>query len=225
MKNRKAVIITIVIVAIIMLAVASWLIYKRFFKKDSTDEDVKDETMPDWSTNNSTTPTYSQTTFGTSFPIKKGARGSEVEKIQAAINKKCGAGLTTDGDFGPRTESALLSCYNTKEVSSALFTQMGFDLGGSPAVPTGFSRGNKVYLKGSSAGIYSFPEAKGQWIVGNVTKSILGTNPFGTWVGKANSSFDKVLVVGYIGKDGKPVVLSPAKEFFVSRLLISKSAY
>jgi hypothetical protein len=225
MKNKKAVIITIVIVAIIMLAVASWLIYKKFFKKDSTEEDVKDETMPDWGTNNTTT--YSQTQLSNAtFPIKKGMKGSEVEKIQAAINKKCGAGLTVDGDFGSRTESALFSCYKTKEVSTALFTQMGFDLGsGSPAASTGFSKGNKVYLKGNSVGIYNFPESKSQWIVGNVTKSILGTNPFGTWVGKANSSFDKVLVVGYIGKDGKPVVLNPPKELFVPSLLISKSAY
>lgn len=223
MKNRKAVIIIIVIVAIILLGVASWLLYKKFGKKDSTeDEDLdlaKDESNPP----PSYTPSYGS---GASFPIKKGMKGSEVEKIQLAINKKCSAGLVPDGDFGNKTKTALQSCYNVSEVSQALYTQMGFDLGGSPAAAsTGFSRGNKVYLKGSSAGIYSVPEAAGQWVIGNVTKAVLKTNPFGTWVGKANSSFDKVLVAGYINNNNTPVILNPPKELFVRSSAISKTPY
>lgn len=231
MKNRKVVIITIVIVAVVLLSLASWLLYKKFFKKDSSeDNDVSKDGMPDWSS----TPSSSSSTIysapasssGTSFPIKRGMKGADVVKIQEAINKKCGAGLVTDGDFGRMTESALMSCYKTKEVSQALFTQMGFDKTSSPAPSvTGFSKGSKVYIKGDSIALYSYPEAKSKWVIGNISKAIVKTNPIGTWVSKANGTFDKVSVIGYINLKNEIVVLSKPQEVFVYSSLISKSAY
>lgn len=229
MKNRKVVIITIVIIAVVLLSLASWLLYKKFFKKDSSGGDEKkDDVVPDFSS----TPSSSSTIYsapassGISFPIKRGMKGAEVVKIQEAINKKCGAGLVTDGDFGRMTESALNSCYGTKEVSQALYTQMGFDKTSSPAPSkTGFSKGNKVYIKGDAISFYSFPEAKSKWIIGSIPKSLAKTNPIGTWVSKANGTFDKISIVAYQKLNGEAVVLSKPQEVFVYSSLISKSAY
>jgi hypothetical protein len=39
--------------------------------------------------------------------LKKGDNGSEVKKLQENLNKVIGAGLSADGDFGPKTETAL----------------------------------------------------------------------------------------------------------------------
>ena len=39
--------------------------------------------------------------------IKKGSRGDDVKKLQQALNKACNCGLSEDGVFGAKTETAL----------------------------------------------------------------------------------------------------------------------
>ena len=55
---------------------------------------------------------------GTHF-IKKGVKSPLFKKIQEALNKKFGAGLVVDGNFGDKTEEALKQCYSKIPEKSA----------------------------------------------------------------------------------------------------------
>lgn len=177
--KRKAVIIIIIIVVIILMAVSAWLIYKKLFKKDGgTGEEFIP--FPDPNAGGGYSPA--------SFPVKKGMSGPIVIDIQNAINKKCNAGLTPDGAFGPMTEAALKSCYaGITEVSQAVYTQMKIDASAAPSsqcpkgmipdpsygcimagagkttTPTGFQPGDKVYARtlGQTL-LYKIPSANSE---------------------------------------------------------------
>ena len=43
------------------------------------------------------------------FLIRRGARGDYVQQIQTCLNRVNGAGLVTDGIFGPLTEAAVIN--------------------------------------------------------------------------------------------------------------------
>jgi peptidoglycan hydrolase-like protein with peptidoglycan-binding domain len=63
------------------------------------------------------------------FPLKKGSNTSKapinyVKSLQAAINVKCNQKLVTDGVFGPKTESAVISCLGTPTVSFQQYQQL-----------------------------------------------------------------------------------------------------
>ena len=138
--NKKAVIIIIVIVVVILLAISSWLVYKKFIKKSEDEGTDGDYNLPPINYPGGA-PSGGYTT-PISFPIKRGMNGDSVIQIQNAINKKCNAGLTPDGAFGPKTESALSSCYKTTSVTEALLTQMKFDAGaGASGCPGGYYKG------------------------------------------------------------------------------------
>ena len=51
------------------------------------------------------------------FSLKKGDKGNEVKKLQQALNLQ-GANLTVDGDFGQKTQDALLSITGETEIKS-----------------------------------------------------------------------------------------------------------
>jgi hypothetical protein len=85
--KRKAIIITIVVAVLILVAVASWLIYKKFFKKENTD------------TNADTTPPPIGTT---SKPV-----GLNVKAFQIYANSKgYTPKLLEDNKWGPATAAA-----------------------------------------------------------------------------------------------------------------------
>lgn len=54
-----------------------------------------------------------------SYPLKNGVFNSAlVSQLQKILNSK-GAALTVDGDFGPKTEAALLKYYGKKQIDNA----------------------------------------------------------------------------------------------------------
>lgn len=62
----------------------------------------------------------------------------------------------------------------------------------------GFKKGSLVYLKSNDSSIYSYPEFKGDNIIGNVTKGLLGNKPFAKFLDKADNKFIKVETIAFI---------------------------
>lgn len=64
-------------------------------------------------------PTPTVISTSSSYPLKNGVFNSAlVAQLQVILNGK-GASLTVDGDFGPKTEAALLKYYGKKQIDSA----------------------------------------------------------------------------------------------------------
>jgi len=211
--KRKAIIIIIIIVVIILMAVSAWLLYKRFGgKKTGTGE----EFIPDPNVGGGGGGGYSPA----SFPVRKGMSGPIVVDVQNAINKKCNAGLTPDGAFGPKTEAALKSCYaGITEVSQAVYTQMKIDTTTPAGVvvpptwrpsttqPTGLKPGDKVYAKTlGTLLLYKIPSSS-SGSVGKIEIGITSQNcgekdyvyvcshlPIGTYISDSVEGFSKIRV-------------------------------
>jgi hypothetical protein len=216
--KRKTVIIIIVIVVVILMAVSSWLIYRRYFKKEKTNI-VDEPIIPDYSSGIGSGG-YAQT----SFPIKKGMNGAEVTDIQNAINKKCNKGLVADGAFGPLTEAALKSCYNTTTVSQTLYTQMKFDSGSTQATNVWPKVGDKVYLKGGSGNLYSYPSFSANYLVGSVEKNYFLDKPIGVYVSSTTGGFVKITVFGY-KPHGSSTYIAKTLQVFIPNTSIQKTPY
>lgn len=93
----------------------------------------------------------------------------------------------------------------SKEPSS--YTPVAKDLSYTPPKVTvknnntkGFSGGSLVYLKPDNASIYSYPEFKGDYIIGNVNKSQLLDKPFAKFIEKAANGFVKIETIAYTPK-------------------------
>lgn len=212
--KRKTVIVIIVIVVIILIAVSAWLLYKKFNKKEDT------LPSPDLGGGSgSTGGGYSQA----SFPIKKGMSGSMISDIQDSINKKCKTNLITDGAFGPKTESALKSCYGTTTVNQELYTQMKIDgagsgcpegqykvpgigclkIGGNTPVPvaTGLQKGNVIFAKMPSLVLFSTPS--GNSSIGRIGNNFDISKPIGIYETASTEGFVKIwLNVSYVTNNG-----------------------
>jgi len=212
--KRKSVIIIIVIVVIILIAISAWLIYRKYFKKEEFKDDYVPP-VPDYSGGTSYVPA--------SFPIKKGMRGQGVVDVQNAINKKCNKGLITDGEFGPKTEAALKSCYNYTTVNESLYTQMKMDLGGASANVGGFVAGAKVYLKSDSVNVYSYPSFNTSYLLGTLKKSFFLDKPVGQYLGPASTSFAKIKIGAYKRLSGSDMI--GVKDVYVKDIDIQKSPY
>jgi hypothetical protein len=61
----------------------------------------------------------------------------------------------------------------------------------------GFSKGNLVYLKRDNASIYSYPEFKGNFVIGSVSKDRLLDKPFAKFIEKAGNGFIKIETIAY----------------------------
>ena len=218
--NKKAVIIIIVIIVVILLAISSWLVYKKFIKKPEDEGTDGDYNLPPINYPGGA-PSGGYTT-PISFPIKRGMNGDSVIQIQNAINKKCNAGLTPDGAFGPKTESALSSCYKTTSVTEALLTQMKFDAGAGakcppnmkpdekygcvslfkPApTPTGMQKGNPVFAKLPKLVLFSTPSGNSSF--GSLPSNFDLSKSIGLYETVSSEGFSKVYVmVNYIKTNG-----------------------
>lgn len=224
--NKKAVIIIIVIVVVILLAISSWLVYKKFIKKSEDEGTDGDYNLPPINYPGGA-PSGGYTT-PISFPIKRGMNGDSVIQIQNAINKKCNAGLTPDGAFGPKTESALSSCYKTTSVTEALLTQMKFDSGAAVATKPnvgGFitGAGNKVYLRSDTVSVYSYPSLSSSYLIGYMKKSYFLDKPVGQYLSPAASGFAKIRIGAYKRLSGSDVI--GVKDVYVKDTDIQKTPY
>ncbi len=212
MNKRKIVVITIIVVALILIAVSSWLIYKKFFKKDTTDTDTETDTET------------KIITSSTTFPIKKGMSGSDVVAIQKAINKKCKKNISEDGKFGPNTESALLSCYGVLAVNETLFKEMssgtGCPEGTYPAYgrcislktksteSKGFKKGDVVYPRLLGPLYVSQSPSSGTWF-GKIVVTDL-SKPIGVYENESTEGYSKVWVnTSAIMEDGIRIKKAP----------------
>lgn len=223
--KKKAIIIVIIVVVIIVLAVSSWIIYKKFFKSNT---DIGDDNLGEDGGEPLPPATYGGGGgyASASFPIAKGMSGPQVIAVQDSINKKCNAGLVTDGKFGPKTESALKSCYGVTSVSQALFNQIAIPTTGAinPTGVSGFSLGQRVFLKGSVANLYSYPQFANNYIVGSVEKSFFLDKAIGQYISPATGGFSKIKVFGY-KPYGKTDYKVETREVYISTQAISKTAY
>ncbi len=96
MTTRKKIIIAIIVIG--ALALITWFIYKN--KK----EVITKEELP-----------------STSFPLKMGSSGKEVENLQNYLNDKYGAGLEVDGMWGWKTDSAVMQFLKRDNISEAVY--------------------------------------------------------------------------------------------------------
>ncbi len=101
--NKKKIIVTIVILAII--AIALYFIFKKPAEVEKT------------STIAEPSPII--------FPLKKGSTGSGVIAVQKYLNEKYNAGLTPDGSWGPITDAAALTYLKRDNVSANVFQTWG----------------------------------------------------------------------------------------------------
>jgi|LakMenE18May11ns_1017448.scaffolds.fasta_scaffold9954734_8 hypothetical protein len=234
--NKKAVIVIIVIVVVILLAISSWLVYKKFIKKPEDEGTDGDYNLPPINYPGGAPSAY---TTPISFPIKRGMNGDSVIQIQNAINKKCNAGLTPDGAFGPKTESALSSCYKTTSVTEALLTQMKLEGGSSGAkcppgmkpdaafgcvslfkptpTPTGMQKGNSVYAKLPKLVLFSTPSGNSSF--GRLANNIDLSKPIGVYELKSEGDFSKIwLNLNYIKNNGM-IGMAPAWAYVYTNLI------
>ena len=108
MKNKK-----IYIIGFSIIGAGAYFIYKYMQKRKdgqtlSYADSVKQDTKAITSAVTSVVLPYA------SFPLKKGSKGSNVQTLQIWLNDKGYASpkLVPDGDFGGKTESALLKMQN-----------------------------------------------------------------------------------------------------------------
>ncbi len=97
--NKKKVIIIVIVVAV--LALATWLIYRKLQKPKPAEE------IPG----------------SASFPLKLGSKGAEVLALQKYLNDKYSAGLEADGIWGTNTDSAVQTYLMRDNVSEAAYTK------------------------------------------------------------------------------------------------------
>lgn len=57
------------------------------------------------------------------FPLKKGSKNNLVTNVQKFLNWKFKADLTVDGDFGPKTETAVIKFLKVKTISQGLYKE------------------------------------------------------------------------------------------------------
>lgn len=213
--KKKAIIIVIIVVVIIVLAVSSWIIYKKFFKSNT---DIGDDNLGEDGGEPLPPATYGGGGgyASASFPIAKGMSGPQVIAVQDSINKKCNAGLTTDGKFGPKTETALKSCYGVTSVSQALFSQMGsqcppgmkpdprygcVDAYKPTPAPTGLQKGNSVFAKTKDLVLFSTPSGNSSF--GRIPNNFDLSKSIGLYETVSTEGFSKVYVmVNYITNSG-----------------------
>ncbi len=180
------------------MAISAYLIYKRFSKSkvgagtNTNPLIYTPQIFQGGSTSNQST----------SFPIRQGMNGSQVAAIQHALNgSPCNAKLVEDGDFGPKTASALKICKGVTEVSQALFSQMT----GAPATTTSGSgtgtssnawkNGDPVYLYGDQSALFSYPSSS--YIVGKVEKTFFLDKPIGKYIKDTGTGYAEIAVMGY----------------------------
>lgn len=121
LKNKKA-LAALAVLAILLAAYftkSKWLPF--FQKKNDTPASGTTNNTGNTSTNNTNTnSTSTSTTIDKATILKRGDSGPSVKELQRLINTKLQPPLATlveDGEFGPKTETALLSVFGANTAS------------------------------------------------------------------------------------------------------------
>jgi hypothetical protein len=94
----------------------------------------------------------------------------------------------------------------------------------------GFSNGSLVYLKPDNASIYSYPEFKGDYIIGSVSKVQLLDKPFAKFIENTGKGFIKIETIAFTPKCPPNArctnQLQPKKEVaYISEQFVSNKPY
>ena len=116
-----------VIAAVAAIAIAT-LLLKDKIKEAFTKPSENPEDAGSFASSSASAPATSGTATSESFPLKMGSKGDLVKNLQAYLNYSGSYGLTVDGIFGPKTESAcvaefsgLVGVANPKEVTKQYY--------------------------------------------------------------------------------------------------------
>jgi hypothetical protein len=223
-KNKKLMLIAFVSAALVGGGIFLW--WKNRPKKD---EEKKDETpileepkvettyTPPKASSSSSSSSSSTTLSATPFKNK-----TEGDAFRLWMSKKYpnfrynGDKLDLSGGYDNAFIRKAYQLYGDEYMSSKTST---------PSTSTGFKKGDKVYIKGNSVTIRSYPEMDGQWVLGTIPKSVVKDLPFGTWDSSANSTFDKVLISAYLNVNGELVKSTTPKIVYLIKNQISQTAF
>lgn len=202
--KRKVIIILIIVFIVLLLSAGVFFILKSKPKTESDLDAAQSDVPPVFDG----APVANISTYTTaSFPLKKGMRGDLVANVQRYLSsnaaclstyKVTGASApTADGVFGPITEKALKSCKGVTTVSKELYDQMTAVAAPAASSSTAIKKSDKVYLNGSQAMLYTFPENKPEYFFGKVSKTVFLDKPIGIFVEDVSGGFAKITVGGY----------------------------
>ena len=119
-----------IFIIVVIVAIIAWYVIRRK-KQNKIENSPVPVPVPGYSISGSVylNNTYSNLPNG-SYPVIRGQKSKLVYLLQASLNKLHGANLKLDGDFGQKTETALLQAYNATKVDLALakkiYQQMSF---------------------------------------------------------------------------------------------------
>ncbi len=130
-----------------------------------------------------------------STPFKNKAEG---DSFRAWVNKKY-------PNYAKQNDLSLSGDFNNSFIRKA-FQQYGAEYikEGKTSTKTssssGFKVGSLVYLKTDNSSIYSFPDFKGDYIIGSVDKSITLDRPFAKYISNTGKGFLKVETIAFSPK-------------------------
>ncbi len=105
---------------ILILIAVGLAVYFFILKKKNADGTGSELPPIPGPSGNGSDPAPIQTSL---FPLKRGSKGEFVKNVQKFLNWKYKAGLTVDGDFGPKTETAVLKFLKVKTISQGLYKE------------------------------------------------------------------------------------------------------
>lgn len=113
-RNKRVLIISGIILT---AGIGVWLLARNVGKKE---EKIDEGNLSKEKEPVSIVPTNpSLANANDKFPLLKGSKGANVQLLQAYLNILKASNLVMDGDFGAKTESALLAGYKIKGVTEA----------------------------------------------------------------------------------------------------------
>lgn len=241
-KKRKIIIITIVILGIALLVLASWFIYKNFIKNSGKDKTKLDGGSGDFNVDNSSGGSDSQSTssgggytknpFSSSADVKKFQQYViNTKKDKTILGRGGDSGFGDDGKWGRNTALAWDKYGKDYNPTLANVTTT------TPTTSKTFVKGEDVYatLTGHLV-LFEYPDSKssiGYVNIGTTAnnckdKSINHCNfyPIGTFVQYSMGGFTKInLTTKYFNQsflNSGWMSNSEGKEFYVYNELIKK---
>ena len=152
---------------------------------------------------------------------------TEGDNFRAWVNKKYPS-------YAKQIDLSLSGDYNNSFIRKA-FQQYGTEYikEGKTATKTtssGYKSGSLIYLKEDSSSIYSFPEFKGDYIIGSVDKTLTLDRPFAKYISNTGKGFLKVETIAFNPKCPPnarcmPVFQAMKKIAYVPEKFVSNKPY